>query len=227
MYHVQIIPLPLFIPTCILMTALERKDQSEKLLLSLGIVLNDILPPIEEEEAVSLRSASEIAERILILTYLNCVATDPTLQQPVMMFLIQEGIWDKATEVEKALFHKSPLSEEDVTVIMWRSESIWLLLWTINKIDQLSLPETEADLLQIFPYLPGFLEPTKNFIETAATRSVSEILDQCDFIFRLNWAFKENSELLTLTTALNAGIAHERYFAINWVTRMSERWEDS
>jgi hypothetical protein len=144
-----------------------------------------------------------------------------------MMFLIQEGLWDKATDVEKALFHKSPLSEEDTTVIMWRCESIWLLLWTINKIDQITLPDAEADLLQIFPYLPGFLEPTQDFIETASTRSVPEILDQCDFIFRLNWAFKENSELLTSTTRLNAGVAHERYFAINWVSRMNERWEDS
>jgi hypothetical protein len=209
------------------MTAHERKAHSEKLLQSLGIVLEDILPPIEEESEVSLRPANEVAERILILTYLNCVATDASLQQPVMMFLINEGLWEKATDDEKALFHKSPLTEEDITVIMWRSESIWLLLWSINKLDHLALPEAEADLLQIFPYLPGFLEPTKRFIHTATTRSVSEILDQCDFIFRLNWAFKENNQQLTSTTALNAGVAHERYFAINWVTRMRERWEDT
>ena len=143
------------------------------------------------------------------------------------MFLIHEGLWDKATDDEKSLFHKSPLTEEDITMIMWRSESIWLLLWTINKIDQLTPPETEADLLKIFPYLPGFLEPTRGFIDTAETRGVSEIMDQCDLIFRLNWAFKEHNGELAATTALSAGVAHERYFAINWVTRMRERWEDS
>ena len=209
------------------MTAHERKVQSEKTLLSLGIVLIDDLPPIEEESEISLRPANEVAERILILTYLNCVATDSSLQQPVMMFLIHEGLWDKATDDEKALFHKSPLTEEDITMIMWRSESIWLMLWAIEKINHLALPDTEADLLQIFPYLPSFLEPTKSFIDTATTRSVSEILDQCDFIFRLNWAFKEHNGVLVSTTALSAGVAHERYFAINWVTRMRERWEDS
>ncbi|HTF21900.1 MAG TPA: DUF4272 domain-containing protein [Chryseolinea sp.] len=208
------------------MTAHERKNQSEKLLKSLGIVLKDDLPPIEEENEVTLRTANEVAERILILTYLNCLATDSSLQQPIMMFLIHEGLWDKATDVEKALFHKSPLTEEELTIIFWRSESVWLLLWVINKVDQLALPEKEADLLEIFPYLPGFLEPTKSFIDAATMLSSSEILDQCDFIFRLNWAMKEDSAQLS-STALNVGIAHERYFAINWVTRMRERWEDS
>jgi hypothetical protein len=206
------------------MTSVERKHNSEKLLLSLGISLKDNLPPVEEEDVITLRSAQEIAERIVILTYLNCVATDPSLQQQVMMFLIHEGLWDKATEEEKALFHKTQLTEEDITIIFWRAESIWLLLWSINKIRQLDLPEKEVNLHEIFPFLPGFLESTKDFIQTAAIRSVSEILDQYDLVFRLNWAFQEAHTQGTGTLSLNAGIAYERYFSITWVTRTREVW---
>lgn len=209
------------------MTSVDRKRNSEKILLSLGISLGDDLPPIEEENAVTLRSAQEIAERIVVLAYLNCVATDPSLRQQVMMFLIQERLWEKTTTREKALFHKSPLPEDDLTVIFWRSESIWLLLWVINKIDNLDLPQQEANLHEIFPYLPGFFEATSDFINTATSRNISEILDQCDFIFRLNWALREPHLHGSATTALNPGIAYERYFAITWVTRMRPEWEDA
>lgn len=209
------------------MTAADRKHNSEKILLSLGISFADDLPPIEEENAVTLRLAQEIAERIVILTYLNCVATVPSLRQQVMMFLIQERLWDKVTTQEKALFHKSPLTEDDLTVILWRSESIWLLLWVINKVDHLDLPQQEANLHDIFLHLPGFFEATSDFIHTATLRSISEILDQCDFIFRLNWALREPHLHGSASTALNPGIAYERYFAITWVTRMRQEWEDA
>jgi hypothetical protein len=206
------------------MTSVDRKQNSEKLLLSLGITLTDNLPPIEDESKVTLRSPGEVAERILILTYLNCVATDPSLQQHVMTFLIQEGLWDKASDEEKTLFHKTPLSEDDLTVILWRSESILLLLWVINEVEELSLPEKEVGLLDIFPHLPGFLEPTGDFIQGATLRSVSEILDQSDFIFRLNWAFREADAKGSKILNMNPHIAYERYFALNWVTRAAEAW---
>lgn len=207
------------------MTALERKQNSEKLLSTLGIALVDNLPPIEEEDTVTLRPPREVAERILILTYLNCVAADPSLRQHVMMFLIHEGLWDKASEEEKVLFHKTQLTEEDYTTIFCRSESIWLLLWAINKIDQLDLPEKEIDLHDIFPYLPGFLEPTGDFIHAATMRSVSEILDQSDLIFRLNWALRETDQQGSRLSTLNPGVAYERYFSITWVTQTREAWE--
>jgi hypothetical protein len=207
------------------MTSLDRKQNSEKLLMSLGITLTDILPPIEEEDSVTLRSPQEVAQRILILTYLNCVATDASLQQEVMMFLIREGLWDKTSEAEKVLFHKTPLTAADLTKILWRAESIWMLLWVSNKIDQLDLPEKEVTLQDIIPHLPGFLEPTAEFIHATTMRSVLEILDQSDFIFRLNWALKETDAQGSSTLPFNPSVAYERYYAINWVMRDQEQWD--
>jgi hypothetical protein len=206
------------------MTALDRKQKSEKLLLSLGITLADDLPPMDEENILAIRSAQEVAERILILTYLSCIATDPSLQQHVMTFLINEGLWDKASQEEKALFHKTPFSEDDLTVIMWRAESIWLLLWVIGKVDELHLPEKEVSLQDIFPNLPGFLEPTWEFINESTMRSVSEILDQNDFTFRLNWALQKTDALDSGTSMLNLHVTHERFLALDWMTGAREAW---
>jgi hypothetical protein len=209
------------------MTALQRKENTERILATYGLVIVDDLPLLEEEHAIILRTSQEIAQRILILTYLNCVATDHSLRQEVMMFLIHQKLWNHVTEEEKDLFHKTELTEGELSTILWRAESIWILLWSINKVDELELPNQEVDLQAIFPLLPGFFEPTDEFIRTASIRATSEILDQADFVFRLNWALREASLKGSPSTLFNESIAYERFFAINWVTGMRERWVDS
>lgn len=146
------------------MTPTERKLHSEKKLAALGIALVDDLPPIEKEHEVNHKTAQQIAKRILILAYLNCVAYDPSLQQEVMMFLIREKLWDEATRKEKALFHKPMLSEDEAAEIQWRAESVWLMLWAINKVKTLELPDKEVNLPKVFMLLPGFFEITDDFL---------------------------------------------------------------
>jgi hypothetical protein len=209
-----------------MMTPLDRKLNSEKFLMSLGISFADDLPPIESEETITLRSAEEIAERVLVLTYLNCVANDPSLQQQVMMFLIHEELWDKATETEKALFHKTQLSDDERTNILWRTESIWMLLWIIQKVDEINLPANEVDLYEIFPLLPGFFESTDDFKTRATLRAVSEILDQADLMFRLNWALRQEGAVVNSSAQMfHPGVAYERYFSLNWVAGMYAEWD--
>jgi Domain of unknown function (DUF4272) len=99
------------------------------------------------------------------------------------------------------------------------------LLWVINKIDSLDLPDKEVNLNNVIPFLPGFLEPTGDFIKEATIRSVSEILDQSDFTFRLNWALTEAQTHGSEILAVNPSVAYERYFSISWVTRSEEEWE--
>jgi hypothetical protein len=201
------------------MTSIQRKENSEALLATLGITLNDQLPLIEET-ALSLRSPQEIAQRILIITYLNCVATDPSLQQEVMMFLIREKLWDHATDTEKALFHKPQLTDEDIDNIYWRKESIWMLLWVIGEVDEAGLPDKEVEIYEIFPLLPGFFDATGDYVRNASMRDDEEILSQNDFAFRLSWAL--SIEKLIPTIPLNESVAHERSFSMRWVTGMGE-----
>lgn len=192
----------------------------------MGIILTDELPPIESEEHVNLKTAQQIAKRILIFSYLNCVAYDPSLQQEVMMFLIHERIWDEATAQEKALFHKAKLSEPEVVAIQWRAESIWLMLWALNKVKALELPTREANSEEIFNFLPGFFENTGDFISSAKIRTPSEILDETDFTFRMNWALREANERGQTLTGLNASVAYERYVSLNWITGITDTWQD-
>lgn len=162
----------------------------------------------------------------MILSYLNCVAYDPSLQQEIMVFLIHEKLWDEATAKEKALFHKPKLSENEAAEIQWRAESIWLMLWAINKVDTLEVPTQEVSPEDIFPLLPPFFESTKDFINNATTRATAEIQDEADFTFRLNWAIRETSDRGQAIQGINIFAAYERYISLNWITGLAEEWQD-
>ncbi len=207
------------------MTATERKHHSEQKLKSLGIVLSSDLPPLESEAELTLKSPQQIARRILIFAYLNCVAFDPSLQQEVMVFLIREKLWDEASSVEKALFHKPQLSEDETAEIQWRSESIWLMLWAINEVDILELRTKEINPEEIFALLPGFFENTEQFIQTADTRNSADILDEGDFTFRLSWAIREAEERGETIPGINAFVAYQRYVSLNWIMNITEHFE--
>jgi len=208
------------------MTALERKQHTEKLLEALGIRLRDELPPWEEEDNIKLRTPREIAQRILILSYLNCIATDSNLLEPVISFLRQENLWEHVSEEEKKLFDKTQLADDEIATIQWRGEAIWTLLWVIKRVDHLDLSLTEVNTSDVIERLPAFMQSPSDFINTTTMRSVSEILDQSDLVFRLNWAARQAQLDGSDDIPFNTSVAYERYFAINWVTCMRAQWDE-
>lgn len=203
------------------MTALERKHQTETFLKTLGIPLYDELPTIEEETNVHVRSVQEITTRIMILAYLNCIATQEELQPVLLDYLNTQGLWVKVSAQEKILFEKLSLSEEEKDQIASRAEGIWVMLWAINKVDRLTLPTKEVDVDMLFPLLPPFMEDPTDFIAAANLRTVTDLLNEADFIFRLYWAMSK-----TPLEGLNDRIAFERHFTINWITGSRKDWDD-
>lgn len=209
------------------MTPTKRKLLTEQKLASLGIVLQTELPPIESEEDINIKTGQQIAKRILVLVYLSCVTFDPSLREEVMMFLIHQNLWDDVTEREKELFRKPELTEEEFTEVLWRLESIWTLLWAINEVDELVFPNEQVNVENIFAYLPEFFEDTKQFIDSATTRSPSEILDNMDFIFRLTWALREATNRSEDLQGVHPLVMRERYISLNWIAGITDDWQDS
>ena len=130
-------------------TAEQRKKQTEKYLKSLNIPFIDHLPLIEEESEVKIRTAQEIAERILVLVYLAYVSEVVDERENVIDFLKTNSLWDKVSPDEKELFQKEELTDQETANISWRSEGVWLLLWTINKVEKLDLPTEQVEIPEI------------------------------------------------------------------------------
>src|SRR5690606_758041 len=208
-------------------TAEQRKKQTEKYLKSLNIPFIDHLPLIEEENEVKIRTAQEIAERILILVYLAYVSEVHDERENVIEFLETNLLWDKVSPDEKELFQKEELTDQETTNISWRSEGVWLLLWTINKVDKLELPTEQVEIPKIVSLLPEFLTDPTEFIKNAIVRPTTEILDQSDLVYRLHWATR-NADLNNqpMPANLDLSIIMERHYAINWVTFYADEWDE-
>ena len=192
----------------------------------MNILYIDHLPIIEEESEVQIRTAQEIAERVLILTYLNYISEVPIGRKKVIDFLKTNFLWDKVSPDEKGLFEKEKLSEQEHINISWRSEAIWLLLWTINKVNNLELPVKHVKVNEIVSRLPKFLDDPKEFIENTKIRPTTEILDMSDLIYRIHWATR-NADLNNQPKPANlsSSIVQERHYAINWVTYYADEWD--
>ena len=211
------------------MTAQERKIKTEHYLKGIDIPINPLLPVMEEESEVQIRNSKEIIERILVLTYLGVFADSPTKgdKDEVINFLKTERLWESVSEYEKTLFSKKKLTKKDKINISWKTECIYILLWTIQKIENIGLPIEQCDTEQIFEILPEYLEPTKDFFSTAIVRTKQEILDKSDLIYRLHWAARQaESEDEKIPANLDKGILEEWHYAINWLTYYDENWDD-
>lgn len=209
------------------MTAAERKEQTENLLAERDIPVFDYLPVIEEELNVQLKTAREIAERILVLAYMNCIVYDPSLKNSIVEFLINEDFWGKISAEEKELLHKPVMTEDDLAKIASRGECIWFLLWTINKADILEFPFKEIEVNEIFASLPPFMKSTADFINGVSIKPMPEIMDQADLIFRLYWAVSQTPEESLHNLKLHPRVVYERYFAVNWVVGFRKSWDDT
>ncbi len=185
------------------------------------------MPLIEEESEVKIRDAKEIAERILILVYLAYVSEVPGERENVIDFLKANLLWDKVSPEEKEIFQKEELTDQEIANVSWRSEAVWLLLWTINKFDKLELPTEQVEIPEILSRLPEFLTDPSEFIKTAIIRPTTEILDISDLTYRLHWATR-NADLnkQTMPANLSLSIIIERHYAINWVTYYADEWDE-
>jgi hypothetical protein len=208
------------------MTSIERKQKTENLLKDLGIPFIDHLPTVEEEDEVKLRTPKEIAKRLLCLTYLCYAIEDEDSKNEVIDFLKNEDLWDNVSEDERLLFTKPKLTDQERVNVSWRSEAIWLLLWTIHKVDELDLPIDEVNIADIVDRLPKLMSSTKDFIESATIRTTGEILDQSDLIYRLHWATRQAELDNDTELELNPSIVVERHYAINWMTFYADNWDD-
>lgn len=208
------------------MSQLKSKSQTEILLTSLNIPYYNRVPLITKEQESEIRSAQDIAKRILVLTYLSYIADVEEDRLEVVDFLKKENLWNSVTNDEQKLFLKEKLTEKESINISWLCEGIWQLLFTINKVEKLDLPQQEIEMGFIFDKLPDLMAETKEFIESAVIRPTAEILDSFDLIYRIHWAIRNVKSNNLTPLAINSSIVFERHHAINWVISPDIDWDD-
>ena len=205
-----------------------RKQNSERLLREVGIIVPDTLPSLMTRVNARFRTSEQIAARIVGLAYTNLVAFNSVTPDWVMEEINKHDISDCFTPGELE-FLRHPTDEAKMAET-WRAESIWLLLWSLKIVDDLPFPDHMIDLnkVPLNEYPVTDLTTPDEFIDThLERRTEDELLDVNDFYYRCNWACVDAGLNHRLLTRLNPEVVYERHYASNWLVGYeNQNWDD-
>jgi hypothetical protein len=208
------------------MKAEERKRKTEEALAKLNVQINPNLPLMESEEDAQIRDAQSIAERCLVLYSLIAVAHEVPRENAIEL-LKDNNLWTSVSPEEKAFFESASPSKKEVIKATWRAEALWVLLWSLGYIKKLDWPSEYCDVSRIQDIMPNTEEGILQFRNVAKLRSVSEILDELDFIYRIDWAVVDARIQGKVSPArINPSIVYERHCALNWLASNDIEWDD-
>ena len=136
----------------------------------MGVAVLPSLPEIESEDETVLRSPDDVARRIICLTSV-AAAADGIDREQIMEWLKREGLWEHVSPDEKEFLETPTLDERKVFQFGWRSEAIWLLLWSIGLISQLDLPIEQCRVPDMLEHVPQLVDSTRGYFigETEAS----------------------------------------------------------
>lgn len=201
----------------------ERKARSEALLVKEDVPLNTWLPMIESEEETESRSPDEIAQRLLALVAV-AVKGEGVDQRDVDAFVEKRSVRPFFSPAEAAFMAIDEPDERSRIQFSWQYECAWVMLWALKLTDTpLGLPRQICDVT----YLAETVRDAHNLAGNGV-RSVRELLDEADLIYRCHWAVRQASlDGSGVPGRLDGGVAMERHRALNWLIRYDEAdWDD-
>lgn len=205
--------------------AIQRKERSERVLISEAVPINKLLPVIEAEKEAKRRTKEEIAYRALAL--LVVAVKGEGLEQPVVEKIVKDyGLDPHFTPKERAFLRNASASQHDKVQFVWRYEAAWTLLWALGYVEKLEKPAGICDVPRAVKFMQE--KRTKQFIADANLRALPKILDQADRIYRYHWAVVDARVNGKQTPAgLEPGVTLERHYALNWlIGYMEQDWDD-
>lgn len=207
---------------------MDRKTRSEKVLKKHNILINPTLSRIANEEEARLRSSEEIVKRGVTALLTAQIAIDilngtgaAKSVEFFSPFLDRFSLRGELTEDEKPYFDPKlydGITEQQANEMQWRLEMCAALFWACGFIKKLPYPSEMIDATkQIF-----MINSCENFAElmkNVKMRSLGEILDATDLIFRMNWAcvearVKNNPSIMG---DLFSDVVWEQHKGFNWL----------
>jgi hypothetical protein len=205
--------------------AIDRKLRSEALLRAEGVPFLAALPVIETTAEALQRSKEEVALRalcILIVAAKGEGLEDETVERVLESYELRPHLTPK----ELAFVLDNSPSQHDRVQFIWKREAAWTLLWALGFVAQLGKPVRPCDVK--FAVSTMTETTTAQFIENSELRSIADILDQADLIYRYHWAVR-NARLKgqQIPADLHPDVTEERHYALNWlIGYLEQAWDD-
>ncbi len=187
---------------------------------------------VGDVEGVRLQSPQAVAKRTLVLWAVELRA-EGIPQQEALGLIEKLDLWDAVSPEEKQFLEDENPDPDQAQQLVWRLESIWVLLWSLGYIDDLDWPSGMCDVAKLVEIMK-LHESSPEFISGAKLRSESEILDAQDMTMRIHWAIRDayfnhdemvpadldwssGSEKVRIESSPAVGVVEQRHYVLNWL----------
>lgn len=217
----------------------DRKKRTELFLKEQGIPFNPHLPPIQSETDVNMKTPEEIVKRAVcafLTANIGCdVAQSDNILDSVEFFygiLKKFELENELTSDEKQLFNYDgsyKLDEKYIAEMTWRMERCMPLFWVCGFIDgELDYPDNASNTEFMIP----IIMESKDFsslMKKVTMKDSSEILDNADVIYRMDWACVDaRIKGMSSPADLDAEVVVEQHKGFNWIigAYASDDWDN-
>lgn len=203
---------------------MDRKSRSITFLNAQGVKVSSSLPCIEDSTEIELRSQKDIIDRAYALLLTS--AKGEGVEQANLQRLKEDKRINSLSQKEKEIFEATLLTDQERAYATWRYESLYTMMWALGKMDDLKYPIEICDVKTIVGKL--FQPSRAEFESSIQLRNKSEILDELDKTYRMNWACVDARIKGEQPVGnINSSVIYERHYALNWLTQYQDQdWDD-
>jgi len=202
-----------------------RKERSEARLRAEGVPVSAGLPVIADKTTAKLRTKDAIVDRLFALT-LVAVKGEGLEQDRVIKFQAELGAAPLLSPEETAFVALAAPNEHQRAKFSWRYEGVGVLHWALGYVAKLEKPGAIVDAGLMVKLLrePG---PARYRAE-AKPRSIDEILDEADLVYRYDWACVDaRVSKKAPPKGIDCEVVVERHHALNWLYGyQNQAWDD-
>ena len=207
----------------------NRRENSNKKIIKMGIACLEELPLRETSNEVVLKNLDDVCNRAIA----NLVSIQLALsidqkddydeaREICLGILNQYDVQDCLLEKEKRLFDNN-YTEQDIIDVVWTYECHWALIWALGMIDNkdFEIPNDICDTDKAIALLSHIKDDGK-------LRNVEEILDMLDLFYRYHWACVEKriNPNTTSIGELEPPVVMERRRGLEWLFSEEDDWND-
>lgn len=207
-------------------SALARKARSETRIVAMGIKCLAALPPIAADEQVRLRTPAEIATRMLCV-WAAAVRGEGGDSEQIDEILAVAGVAGELSAKEHAFLSLEAPTDQQRAQFSWQYECVNVFAWALGLVPGLEPPDGVCDV----PALAEIMQAASalSLLARAQPRGLAEVLDEADFVFRLDWAVVDARVRKTPEAlgSIDGGVVLERHRAFNWlIAHQHAGWDD-
>ncbi len=187
----------------------------------------------KEEYVERIRSADEVARRSIVLHAVLAAGHNES-RDGLVAWLRREGLWNSVSPKESEFFLSDGPTPQQLIQGQWRAEALFPLLWALGLIAEMPSPQRICDVQLMQGVLPRLFDSVAGFISSARLRADAEIHEANEDIYQIHWRVRDfhrrdeptpPGSLARMPTAeceppvesYNAGVVHERHYALNWL----------